>query len=660
MKPGRCWPISPLSGILTVFAIWTLASVSLMAVDYRIEASLDTKNRMISGQETLSWRNDAEVPVSELQFHLYFNAWRDKNSSFLNSNRVEAADFSDWRDGDWGSCDIERLEVRYPDTEQSGEKEAVDLTQQMEFIQPDDFNPQDRTVVRVILPEPVQPGAELSIAVEFQTKVPRPFARTGVRGDYYFLAHWFPKIGVVEADGAWNCHQFIQTEFYSNFGDYDVELRLPSGWKVGATGRLTETRPQADSTVIYRFVEEQVHEFAWTTSPHFLEFSRRFEHSSLPAVDMKLLLMPDHVGQEDRYFAATEATLRLYGEWFGAYPYGHVTVVDPAYGSRSGGMEYPTLFTGGTRWLNPAQSGSPEGVTIHECGHQFWYGLIGNNEFEDAWLDEGFDTYSTRRVREAEFQPTFLVRRYFDGFFPVIFRDLPASLRSFSGLGGYYSTLKLDEMSKPSWKYGPASFRQDSLGDGRVYRGGAYGVNSYTKPAMMLLTLERYLGWETFQKGMSIYFERFKFKSPKPEDFFGVLEEVSGENLDWFWEETYRSSNIFDYAADSVGDTLGTPWTIVRRWGEGRFPVKVQVEFADGEIRLEQWDGRDRWHRFAYPGKSEITKVIVDPDEVLALDTRRVNNTWVRDSEEKFAARKWAIKWMLWLQNTLEMFAFFS
>jgi aminopeptidase N len=194
-------------------------------------------------------------------------------------------------------------------------------------------------------------------------------------------------------------------------------------------------------------------------------------------------------------------------------------------------MEYPTLFTGGSRWLSPEGSGSPEGVTVHECGHQFWFGLVANNEFEHAWLDEGFDTYSTGRVMEREFSPRYLVHRYLDDIIPVLFHDLQQSPRSVAGLGGYYSELKLDIMSKPSWQSGPAALRRSIDPGSRVSNGGAYGVNSYTKPAMMLQTLERYLGWETFQQIMATYFKRYKFEHPGPEDYFNTVEEVSRQDL---------------------------------------------------------------------------------------------------------------------------------
>jgi aminopeptidase N len=221
-------------------------------------------------------------------------------------------------------------------------------------------------------------------------------------------------------------------------------------------------------------------------------------------------------------FCCDSRGVAYYGTWYGAYPYGHVTVVDPAYESGAGGMEYPTLFTCGSRWLNPFGGGSPEGVTVHECGHQFWYGIVGNNEFEHAWLDEGFNTFSTARAMEAAFGENFYVRRYFRGFLPIIFAEVKLPRMTYGNrLQGYRAAATSDAQSTPTYKYFPATG----------------GNITYNKTALWLGTLERYLGWETLQKIMSTYFERYKFKHPVPDDFFSVVNEVTGQDMTWFFDQ---------------------------------------------------------------------------------------------------------------------------
>ncbi len=631
---------------------------ALMGADYEIDVHLDPATHSLKATEKITWVNQTAIPAPELQFHLYYNAWKNDLTSFLNSNRITKRDFKDWRQDEWSSVIVDSLVV--PSRDGSVE---YDLTTFMEFVQNDDLNRYDETVMRVPLPEPVPPGESVTVLLEFNARVPRTFARTGFRGDYYFLAQWFPKLGVFESNGVWNCHQFIQTEFFSDFGSFDVKMTVPSGWVVGATGQLTGFQENGDGTATHRHHQDQVHDFAWTTSPRFLVFEERFEHPTLRPVSMRLLLMPDHLGQQDRYFAAAKAGLKYYGEWFGEYPYDHLTIIDPAYQSNSGGMEYPTLFTGGTRWLNTSNSGSPEGVTVHEFGHQIWYGVIANNEFEDAWMDEGFNTYSTRQTMLEAFGRSNFVKRYLDEFVPVQFDDVWEAPRTVSGLGGLDSELKLDDMSVTSWKYGPDTlrYRRGGGGGNRVYGSGAYGVNSYTKPAIMLLTLHRFLGWETFQKIMSTYFQRWRFRHPRPQDFFDVVNEVSGQDLGWFWDQTYRSSNIFDYSVDGVQKSSGRTRVLLRRWGEGIFPVDVKVTFEKSPPIVEKWDGKSRWKAYDYQTENDdIVQVELDPERVLALDVNTTNNSWVRDTSAPFASRKWAAKWMIWLQSNLQLFSFFS
>ena len=120
-------------------------------------------------------------------------------------------------------------------------------------------------------------------------------------------------------------------------------------------------------------MQDDVHDFAWTTSPDFVERTQRFEHAgSAAGATCGCCCSRSTTHLADRHFAAAAAALRYYGEWFGPYPYATLTIVDPAFQSESGGMEYPTIFTAGTRWLSPRHSNDPEYVVIHEAGHQFW------------------------------------------------------------------------------------------------------------------------------------------------------------------------------------------------------------------------------------------------------------------------------------------------
>ncbi|MGD2113823.1 MAG: M1 family metallopeptidase, partial [Acidobacteriota bacterium] len=596
----------------------------------------------------------------------------------------------DVRREDWGWIQVDRIRAL-------GAPEAVDLTTDARHVAPDDGNEHDRTVLAVPLPRPVGPGETIEVEMEWRAKVPRTFARTGYRGDYFFIAHWFPKLGVFEGADGWSCHQYhSNTEYYSDYGVYRVDLTVPEGFVVGATGRETAREAAGEGLVTHRFVQADVHAFTWTASPDYLEATDRFRVDGLPPVDLRLLYQPEHSGQVERHFAATKAALELYGTWYGPYPYGHLTVVDPAWGSRTGGMEYPTLFTAGSRLLNPFGGGSPEGVTIHEAGHQFWYGIVGNDELEHAWLDEGLNTYSTGRVEQERYGDEALVERYLrppgtdlDGFLPVLFpgiREGPLVGR----LDRYRRHADWDVPATPTFRYYP----------------GSHGDMSYSKTALWLATLERHLGWETLREILSTFFTRYSFRHPEPEDFFAVADEVAAArfgpesgpradpwkgDLEWFFDQVHRSSVTFDvellratttevepdgfverdgemvYVGGEDGDdhepAAYRSEVVVRRNGQGFFPVDVLLVFEDGSEVRERWEADERWRLFVHEGPSKLVRAEVDPERVLRLDLHPTNNGMVvgdggsRDADR--AAVEWASRWMIWLQDLLQTFATF-
>jgi hypothetical protein len=602
--------------------------------NYVIDARLDPSTRTIIGSEIVTWRNITARRADELQFHLYWNGWRDQRSTWLREAALGGTTY-DRRSHEWARIDVTSIAL-------FALHSGTNLTPHAKFIAPDDGNTDDRTVVAVPLPEPIPPGVTASFEVKWTAHVPRTFARTGAIGNFFFIAQWFPKLGVLEDEG-WNCHQFhAGTEFFADYGVYDVRLTVPHGWTVGASGVERERRDNADRTTTHRYYQEDVHDFAWTTSPDYQERIARFEHPSLPPVDMRLLLQPEHLAQADRHFDATRYTLRYYGEWFGAYPYGHITIVDPAYQSGAGGMEYPTLFTAGTDWLVRPMVLTPEGVTIHEAGHQWWYGMVGSNEFEHAWMDEGLNSFSQARV-EDYYRPSYLARRYF-GFVPYVFRDIALSREiDRNRMELYRAFPNADTQAAPSYTYFPSRIARNAV--------------TYAKTALWLNTLERYLGWPTLQRGMSTYFGRWRFKHPKPEDFFDALNHASGRDLGWFFDQTYRSSNTFDYGVDRLESTDENGQfrtsVVVRRYGEAVFPVDVRVTFATGEQVDQVWDGRARWNLYTYDRPVRAASAQVDPDHVLLLDLNYTNNSKTLAPRGPEAATKWSIRWMVWLQSFL-------
>lgn len=623
---------------------------------YTLSASLDTLNNQIAGDGTLRWRNISSRAADELRFHLYWNAWRDTFSSYMREYQQTGVPPLAFPDGERALIDLTSLRLTRPQPP-AGSSSTIDLLPGLRYIAPDDGNTADRTLAAVALPQPVGPGETVEITFKWLAHVPRTFDRTGVLGDYYFIAQWFPKIGVL-TDMGWKARQFhLTTEFFADFGTYDVRLTVPSGWTVGATGREVSRTDEANGTTSHRYVARDVHDFAWTTSPDFIDLRQEFERAGQPPIHLRLLLQPEHRRQAERHWAATRAALEHLSAWIGPYPHDALTVVDPAaivdpwvQGTETGGMEYPTLVTAGSHWTLPDRFGDLEDVVMHEIGHQFFQGVVATNEVDHAWMDEGLTTYANSRLMAEVYGGRFVrTESYFGGLVLWPYEDVPWT-RGASGDGSdvYRRAPAGDVPASESWRY--------DVRTGRIL--------TYYRTTLWLHTLERLIGWEAMQRILSSYYQRFAWSHPAPEDFFRVATETSGRDLTWFFDAVQGQASTFDYAVGRVThlpvengsfDAVVT----VRRLGTGVFPVDVRVTFADGSTATEAWDGRDPWKAFRFRRGARVTDVDVDPDHVLRLDVQRTNNSWTTSPQAARVARAWSVRWWTWLQHQMLTYAFF-
>ena len=640
--------------------------------NYTIQARLDPQAHTIAGSLVLEWRNLSGVPLQSFPFHLYWNAFSNNLSTSARGEGRRAARANHGVRG-FGYTRVRSIRLLADAGTQT------DLTRTIRYLAPDDANGDDRTVMEVTAPAPVPPGGTARFAIDWTSRVPYgDVGRAGWVHDYHFIAQWFPKIAV-HWKGSWNAHQFHPwTEFFSDYGRYEVSLTLPRGFVVGATGTLQERGENPDGTDTLRFAEHDVHDFAWTASRRFREKTGRFDDPGYPPVDIRLLVQPEREHLAERYIEATKIALRSYGSWSVPYPYGHVTVVDPAWNSASGGMEYPTLFTGGANIWAPPVLQSPEGVTIHECGHQFWYGLVATNEFEEAWLDEGLNSYAEEKAAQLALGPVGWSRRYFGltqgsrgrrGGWPVVAPGVGIG-RGENDLTDLRHEGEVDVMARAAWQYRTAP---------------SYTLNSYGKPSLSFLTLEGLVGEETMTRILRTYARRYMYAHPTTADFIAVVNEVTGQDHGWYFQQTWFSSDFCDYSVsvsneprrrtegyvegtdgqfslaspppDATADADGPADAVVllRRRGGVRLPVEVLVEFADGRTATTRWDGQDRWTRLRYPG-ARVTRAVVDPAGKIALDVDPSNNSWVDEKGVAArAARKWSLRFLLWLQHLLEL-----
>ena len=543
---------------------------------YEIWVELDAAGKMLLGKEEIVWTNPTKDAVPDMLLHLYWNAFKNEDSAFLREARAETL-FSRGdspEDGEWGWVDV--TDIRLAD--------GSDLKPSLAFVTPDGPETEgDQTVARVLFPAPVQPGESVHLRIEFRSKVPRTVARSGYYRNSFFIGQWFPKPGVYEEGKGWNCHAYHQnSEFFADFADFVVHITVPRGFVVGSSGKASETRvDESAGTTTTTYRQAMVHDFAWTADPRYLKIERDFvadrevtpkeyedaaallglsvDEVRLPNVKMILLIEPEHKGQIERHFRALRAALKYYGLWYGPYPYETVTMVDPPFRTGSGGMEYPTLFTAGTNVLASRNVLSPEGVIVHEFGHGYWYGLAANNEFEAAWLDEGFNTYSTGRVLAVAYGAGVLGFN-FKGWPLDWFLRIPKTFDFETNRVAAINTVEFDPVTAWSWKF---------------YNGGSYGANVYMRAATLLSTLERLLGEPAWPRIMRTYHMRYRFRHPTKADFIGVVNEIAGKDMTWFFDELLDATLPFDYGVAGLSsvkvpghlrgvyDTAGTreEWT---------------------------------------------------------------------------------------------------
>jgi hypothetical protein len=616
------------------------ATLSIRVVAYKIEATLDETKKTITATENLTYHNLTGQPQQTFPFHLYLNAFQAQSTWVTEEHRDHPG--HDWKPENNGSITVHRIAV-------TG---MGDVTSRMQFIHPDDDNAEDRTVMQVTLPKPVPPGGDVQFVMTFTDKLPQVVARTGYLRDFFMIGQWFPKVGVWWK-GAWNCHQFhASTEFFADFGTFDVQITLPQNEIVGASGDLISSVNNSDATKTLVFHSEDVHDFSWAASPSF-EVVEDSWTGSAGLVKIRMLMSPGNMPSAPRYLQAQKGALRLFDEWIGPYPYDRIIIVDPPHdGFEAGGMEYPTLFTADTTWFMPKSLLAPEIVVVHEFGHQYWYGMVATNEFEEAWLDEGINTYMETKIMDALYG-----------------RDTSVLNSRFATLGdledtrvglfttGYLRWPDTDPLTRLGWLF---------------YNDQAYGSVTYGKTALALTTLETIIGEDTMRRALRTYFLRYRFTHPTGKDFLKTLEEVSGKDLRWYFNQAVNGTNILDYEILDAQSELLTPdkaknqasqpdpevyrtIVTVHRKGDFIFPVNVEIKFTDATTLVEHWDGHDRWVRYVYERPAQIVSAEIDPEHRVQLDLNLYNNSY-RVMEDKRAIHKLTNIWTFaceWLAQLL-------
>lgn len=602
--------------------------LSQRIANYDIDVTLNTKSKQLTGKQKLTWKNTSTDKITELRLHMYLNAFKNERSTFMKESdggRLRSNKMDKTNGENWGNIQITSFKTS------NGEN----LYGKMKFIQPDDLNVNDQTVLQVKLEKPILPNETIELLIDFKAKLPKIFARTGFADSYFLVAQWFPKIGVYEAagqryseTGQWNCHQFhANTEFYADFGNYDVRINVPQEFVIGATGNMVNEVNLKNNRKLLTFHAEDVHDFAWTASPKFVVSTQKWKH-----VNLKVLMQPEHKYLTYRYFEAAEKALEYFEKHVGKYPYSTLTMVDPPIaGSGSGGMEYPTFITCGSFWGVGEWGKFQELVTVHEFGHQYFQGMLASNEFEESWLDEGFNQYMEGRIMDEMYGNGSQVDLL--GF---QMGDVSSSRQSYVSM----KNPEISEVFRFAWKYPK----------------GAYSIMTYTKTATWMRTLENLIGREVMNEILQTYYQRWKFRHPSGKDFIDVVNEIVpkrlgnkfGDSMDWYFEQVLYKAPTCDYKVTEITNSAGFGKFKIERDGEMIIPTEIQVTFIDGRKKLIVWDGKESTKKFVF--KKQIKSVWLDPSTKNLMDLNVINNAKSAIQNQTVFV-KYAAKFLFWMQT---------
>jgi hypothetical protein len=597
-------------------------------VDYALRAKLDATEHRVKGEGTITWRNLSSEPQREIWLHLYLNAFKNERTVFMRSTASRG-----FRGGErpktWGWVKVERFEGQGEDLWAGAEKHS-----------PGD--PEDETDLRVPLVEAIEPGGEVTFDVAWTAQLPSVVARTGFAESFHMVAQWFPKIAKLERDGDWAHFPFHRlSEFYADYGRYDVTIDVPEGFVVGASGQRTETRDEGGRHVV-RHAAERVHDFAFCAWDGFEE------HLADASTGVKMRAL---VPRGDGELAAMELAeadygLGFLGEHFGAYPYDVLTIVHPPRTAReAGGMEYPTLITTGGPWFQPRLGmRTIEGVTVHELAHQWFYGLVGSNEHEWPFLDEGLTTWATLRALEERYPGTSGLDRGWLGL-----------------TVGHPGFVRMEAARVAGFDQVAQSARGFALGSD-------YGGLVYGRTATLLETL-----YQLHPEGMAAAMKRYatsqRWAHPEPKDLVVAIETEVGPEVARVMRQVLFERGTVDFAVASMwsekreapkgifGDPLAASdqhapseseapeghvgAIVVRRTGSVVLPVEIAIHSEGGEVERRTWDGKGEATTLRYEGSTPLAAVVLDPDHRILLDDDLSNNV-ARRSRGSIAARVWA------------------
>lgn len=614
--------------IITVVLLMGISSAECywqQFVHYTMSAKLVPEESAVYGESTILYVNNSPDRLDRIYLNLYPLAFQEgsvKYREFLNRYGAlgRAARFADGMEDLFHQFDVNDFSVTMRDGDKS---RAYKI---------------DDTVLETDLPRDLLPGDSLTITIAWKHVNGELFERAGKVGDQYNMAQWYPKPMVYDEEG-WQINPFhVEGEFYGEFGTFDVTLDVPGNYILGATGVVTAGDPGWSTVTVdtsMKFSEwektlpdsvdgkslprrsatfhaENVHDFAWVASPTYV-----YEHGKWDNVDIHVLYNRKNAAKWSKH--VVRRSIRAV-DWLstqiGRYPYPQVTVTDRQNG---GGMEYPMLVMNGS---------DREGLIVHEVGHIWFYGILGNNEIDAAWLDEGFTSFQTAW--------------YMEHYYPPYGIDFENS--RYSDFQKKYGKFEPGSKSNQWWAIQYMMSGNNEPVEHRSYQfnsGSGYRNNVYTKAAVMLEELHQMLGDSVFLSGMQAYFQEWQLKHVDEKRFTSAMEKAAGQELDWFFDPWLHDTQVIDYAICSVKSKANdnSTWDVnvdLTNKGDRSYPIIVALISREGDTLRHRYE--DHQWRFRNTLKIESPfkpkMVILDPDVATAdIDfrnnfSRRMPNDW--------------------------------
>lgn len=555
---------------------------------YEINAAVDTINHKITAKQKVTFTNNSDKPINAIYFHIYpHRKYTQEEIKFI---RRYAGYFKT---------------NPFPEGFQSGDLRIDSVScrnKPLDFATEGD----DRTILKVNLGDALKPAESIEIDMDFCVDIPHTYGRFGWHRNIVSLNRWYPLLSVLDKDG-WHNYPFYiyHHPYFSDAAYYKVRLTLPQSEIVAATGILKQDwlNPDGTKTLVLE-TESPTRDFALGISRDYLIFSVQEKQVKINSYYLK--------GDEKRAEAAAKcaaALIKFYSQRFGEYPYAEFNIV-PNYLGYGGDQSSCFIFIDTRVYRLPGfLERYFDFLVSHETGHQWFYNIVGSDEYKEMFLDEGMNSYWLLRYLEDKYGPdaeVMVLPKFLKPFIPNFsFRDSTALRYIFMARNGLDRPV-ISELS---------SFHEPS----------SIFALTYGKGAGILDMLESYLGAQVFDRIIQRYTQGFRFKNIKLEDFIRICNEESGQNLNWFFDLWLKTEKTCDYAVKEVSNGK----IILENRGTIQMPLKIKISYRDGTAILEDWDGKDRNYSLPVNNK-KVKSVEVDPDNLIVLDLDQTNNYWPR------------------------------